>query len=64
MIIDSTAVETVGGQRDSSKRVRDARLHKNLGGEGYKIYSNSDNDKVVALGLPRLRRGEFIAVKI
>ena len=62
-IIDGITVETVAAEKDSAKRVRDARLPRNLGGEGFKIYSNQNNATLKNLGLTELKPGEFIAVK-
>lgn len=58
--VNGTVVEALAEQRDSSKRVRDAR--KALRAEGILIYSHYNNDELRALGYGTLKAGEFISI--
>lgn len=60
IIFNSAAIESVASQKDSSKRVRDARNH--LEAEGIKIYSGYDNAILLERGLNPIKKGEFIAL--
>ncbi|MCM3288949.1 hypothetical protein M3661_02210 [Paenibacillus sp. MER 180] len=61
MIFNGAAIESVAKQKDSSKRVRDAR--KWLKAEGISIYSGKyDNDKLIERGMDPIEKDEFVAV--
>ncbi len=60
IVFNSAAIESVASQKDSSKRVRDARNH--LEAEGIKIYSGYDNAILLERGLKPIKKEEFIAL--
>jgi hypothetical protein len=61
IIFNGAAIESVAQQKDSSKRVRDAR--KRLKSEGISIYSGKyDNDKLILKGLKPIDSDEFISL--
>lgn len=61
-IIPRVAIETVAQQKDSMKRVRDAR--KILEGEGILVLGHQDEDPVIAKrrGYPVPKKGEMISI--
>jgi hypothetical protein len=63
-IVPRTAVVTLAQQKDAPKRVRDAR--KRLRPEGTVILGHQgDHPRIAeALGLPRPRKGEWVAVRL
>ena len=63
-IVPRTAVVTVAQQKDAPKRVRDAR--KRLRPEGIVILGHQgDHPRIAdALGLPRPKKGEWVAVRL
>jgi hypothetical protein len=64
-VVDGVTVETVGQQRDSSKRIRsDGGARDLLIHEGIRICSHYDNDFLEEQGYPRLKKGEFMSVRI
>ncbi|QWU16227.1 Restriction endonuclease NaeI [Paenibacillus sophorae] len=61
IIFNGAAIESVAKQKDSSKRVRDAR--KWLKPEGISIYSGKyDNDKLLQKGFKPIDKDEFMAL--
>lgn len=63
-VIDGVTIETVGQQRDSSKRVRgDGGARSVLEPEGILVCSIYDNTLLVASGFPRLKKGEFMSLR-
>lgn len=64
LVVDPTTVETVGQQRDSSKRIRSAGGARDiLRQEGLLICSHYHNAYLDERGLGRLQQGEFMAVR-
>jgi hypothetical protein len=65
-IVNRASVLTVAQQKDSLKRPRDARLPKNLGGDGILVFGHQDHDPDTArdLGLPVPRKGQFISARV
>ena len=65
-IIDRPTMVTVAQQKDPMKRVRDARLPKHLGGEGFLILGHQEADPHIAqgLGLPVPDKGEFVSCRV
>lgn len=65
-IVNMAAVEACAQQKDSAKRVRDARLHKNLGKEGIVIFGHYAPQPQLceALGLPRPMKGSFVSARL
>lgn len=61
-VVEATDIEAVGQQRDSSKRVRDAR--RIMADQGIVIYSHYDNPKLVELGYAPLKLGQFMALLV
>lgn len=65
-IIDRPTMATVAQQKDPMKRARDARLAKNLGGEGFLILGHQGADPHIARGLdlPVPYKGELVSCRI
>ena len=65
-IIDRLTMATVAQQKDPMKRARDARLVKNLGGEGFLILGHQGADPHIArgLGLPVPYKGELVSCRV
>lgn len=61
-VVEATDIEAIGQQRDSSKRVRDAR--KLMASQGIQIYSHYDNAVLVELGHAPLKLGQFMALVV
>ena len=62
IVFNSAAIESVAAQKDSSKRVRDARL--SLESMGIRIYSVYDNKELALQGFPALKKGEFVSLRV
>jgi hypothetical protein len=61
--ISTTIVDTLAMQRDSSKRIRDAR--KELAKEGIAVLgARYDNEKLKSLGYATLKKNHWIAKKL
>ncbi|WP_199619877.1 NaeI family type II restriction endonuclease [Paenibacillus alkalitolerans] len=60
IVFNSAAIESVASQKDSSKRVRDAR--RALEKEGIMIYSGYDNEQITLHGLNPIKKEEFISI--
>lgn len=65
-LVTRATVMTVAQQDDSMKRARDARLPKQLGGEGFLVLGHQEADPYIAraLGLPVPVKGEFVSCRI
>ncbi len=65
-IIDRSTMVTVAQQKDPMKRARDARLAKNLGGEGFLILGHQGADPHIARGLdlPVPYKGELVSCRV
>jgi hypothetical protein len=65
-LVNRASVLTVAQQKNSLKRVRDARLPQHLGGEGILVLGHQGDDPLVAeaLGLPRPPSGSFVSVRV
>lgn len=66
VVVDQRTVDTVGRQRDSSKRVRgNGGARDILSREGILILTNKKetNDWLVRRGFPRLKKGQFLSIR-